>query len=155
MIKVNEKTEKVLNQMYNILIQNLFINYPKFLKEKEKHDNNENYQKWINMIKETPNYNIITEEENEKVLGFLNYQIENDKLWICEVQIRDENKQSHILKKLLKKFVSLNNNYKTVTIHINKNNTVSKKVFIHIGFKYIGNTLYKINMKALENYTKN
>lgn len=49
MIKVNEKTEKVLNQMYNILIQNLFITYPKFLKEKEKHDNNENYQKWINM----------------------------------------------------------------------------------------------------------
>lgn len=35
--------------MYNILIQNLFITYPKFLKEKEKHDNNENYQKWINM----------------------------------------------------------------------------------------------------------
>ena len=82
----------------------------------------------------TPNYNIITEEENEKVLGFLNYQIENDKLWICEVQIRDEYKHAHILKKLLKKFVSLNNNYKTVTIHINSNNTVSKKAFIHIGF---------------------
>ena len=45
MIKVNEKNEKVLNQMYNILIQNLFITYPKFLKEKEKHYNNENYQK--------------------------------------------------------------------------------------------------------------
>lgn len=37
--------ENILRQMYNILIENLFITYPEFLKEKNKHDNKENYDK--------------------------------------------------------------------------------------------------------------
>ena len=33
----------ILNQMYKILIENLFITYPKFLNERDKHDNKRNY----------------------------------------------------------------------------------------------------------------
>ena len=39
--------------------------------------------------------------------------------------------------------------YDSITIHINDNNNVSKKVFTHIGFKSTSNTLYKISMKDI------
>ena len=58
MIKLNNKTEETLRQMYNILIENLFITYPDFLKKKDKHDNKENYNKWTNMIKNDKAYQI-------------------------------------------------------------------------------------------------
>ena len=34
-----EINDNILNQMYKILIDNLFITYPNFLEKKEKHDN--------------------------------------------------------------------------------------------------------------------
>ena len=155
MIKLNNKNDNTLSQMYNILIENLFITYPEFLSDRDKHDNKILYQKWINMIKTEPGYNIITYEEENKVLGFLNYQLINKAMWICEVQVKKENKNQGILKKLLNEFFILNKKYKCVTIHINQNNKTSRKVFTHIGFKYIGQTIYKINMQTLNNYLNN
>ena len=96
MIKLNNKTEEVLRQMYNILIENLFITYPDFLNNKDKHDNKENYNKWTNMIKNEKDYNIITYEEGNQVLGFLSYQPIENVLWICEVQIRSDFKNKKI-----------------------------------------------------------
>ena len=154
MIKLNNKTEDVLRQMYNILIENLFITYPDFLNNKDKHDNKENYDKWTNMIKNEKNYNIITCEEGNQVLGFLSYQSIEKILWICEVQIRSDFKNKKIFKKMLKRFVTLNKKNKEVTIHINDANKISKEVFTHIGFKTVGNTLYKIEMINLIEYTK-
>lgn len=155
MIKLNNKNDNTLSQMYNILIENLFITYPEFLSDRDKHDNKTLYQKWINMIKTEPGYNIITYEEENKVLGFLNYQLINKEMWICEVQVKKENKNQGILKKLLNEFFILNKKYKCVTIHINQNNKTSRQVFTHIGFKYIGQTIYKINMQTLNNYLNN
>lgn len=154
MIKLNNKTEDVLRQMYNILIENLFITYPDFLNNKDKHDNKENYDKWTNMIKNEKNYNIITCEEGNQILGFLSYQSIEKILWICEVQIRSDFKNKKIFKKMLKRFVTLNKKNKEVTIHINDANKISKEVFTHIGFKTVGNTLYKIEMINLIEYTK-
>ncbi len=147
----NNIEDNVLRQMYNILIENLFITYPDFLKEKNKHDNKENYDMWTNMIKETKNYKVITYTENNKVVGFLNYSIIEGDLWISEVQIKNDYKNKGILKKLIKKFVLLDEmkKYDSITIHINDNNSVSKKVFTHIGFKPTSNTLYKISMKDI------
>ena len=147
----NNIEENILRQMYNILIENLFITYPNFLKDKNKHDNKENYDMWTNMIKETKNYKVITYTENNKVIGFLNYCIIEGDLWISEVQIKNDYKNKEILKKLIKKFVLLEETkkYDNVTIHINDNNIVSKKVFTRIGFKPIGNTLYNISLKNM------
>ena len=147
----NNIEDNVLRQMYNILIENLFITYPDFLKEKNKHDNKENYDMWTNMIKETKNYKVITYTENNRVIGFLNYSIIEENLWISEVQIKNDHKNRGILKKLIKRFVLLDEikQYDSITIHINDHNNVSKKVFTHIGFKPTSNTLYKISMKDI------
>ena len=144
----NNIEENILRQMYNILIENLFITYPNFLKDKNKYDNKENYDMWTNMIKKTKNYKVITYTENDKIIGFLNYSVIDKNLWISEVQIKNDYKNRGILKKLIKKFVLLEETkkYDNVTIHINDNNIVSKKVFTRIGFKPIGNTLYNISL---------
>ena len=65
----NNIEDNKLRQMYNILIENLFITYPDFLKEKNKHDNKENYDMWTNMIKETKRYKVSTYTENNKVIN--------------------------------------------------------------------------------------
>lgn len=147
----NNIEENILRQMYNILIENLFITYPNFLKDKNKHDNKGNYDMWTNMIKKTKNYKVITYTENDKIIGFLNYSVIDNNLWISEVQIKNDYKNRGILKKLIKKFVLLEETkkYDNVTIHINDNNIVSKKVFTRIGFKPIGNTLYNISLKNM------
>lgn len=144
----------ILNQMYKILIENLFITYPKFLNERDKHDNKRNYEIWTNMINNTDNYKVLTYEEENKVIGFLNFSIIEDELWISEVQIDNNYKNKQILKKLLKKFVYLEdiNKYSTITIHINNDNEVSKKVFTHIGFKQINNCIYKIDLEDMKKW---
>lgn len=149
-----EINDNILNQMYKILIDNLFITYPNFLENKEKHDNEANKNRWINMIKNTDNYNVITFEEKNEVLGFLNYSIIEDEMWISEVQIKENHKNKKILKNLLKEFMLIDElkKYKYIIIHINDNNEISKKVFKHIGFYDIGNTLYKIDKNILINY---
>lgn len=103
----NKIDNNITEEMYNILIENLFITYPKFLENREKHDNIHNKNKWIEMINKTPNYTVITYEEDNKVLGFLNYSIIENELWISEVQIKNEYKDKGILKNLLKEFVGL------------------------------------------------
>lgn len=147
MISLDKKEDYILKQMYEILISNLFITYPDL--EKDKHDNKKNYLKWINMIKSNNDYHVVVYEENNKVIGYLNYMVIENKMWICETQVKDKNKK--ILKKLITYYVKLKDvsNYDKVTIHINSNNILSQKVFTHIGFKLIDNTLYEISMKDL------
>lgn len=147
----NEINNNILKQMYSILIDNLFITYPSFLDNKEKHDNQENQKRWFNMIKTTSNYYVILYIENNQVIGFLNFCINNNKLWISEIQIKNEYKNKGILKRLTKKFVTLKQvkNFNSVIIHINEENNLSKKVFSHIGFKLIKESIYSINLLKL------
>lgn len=142
--------EKIV-QMYNILIENIFITYPEFLKERDKHDNNKNFLNWSNMINNTNDYHVLLYEKNNEIIGFLNFSIVDYDLWISEIQIKDNFKKKGIMKQLIKYFTSLEicNNYKKIIIHINENNKISKDVFSHIGFKSIGNTLYEININDL------
>lgn len=148
MIKLNNINDNILKEMYDILITNLFITYPNFLKNRDKYDNKDAYNKWTNMIKNTEDYNVLTYEDGQ-VLGFLNYSIIGGKLWISEVQVKEKNKK--ILKKLIKEFTLLND-FNEVIIHINDDNIISKKVFTHIGFKNMEGSLYKIKMDDLKNY---
>ena len=84
-------------------------------------------------------YNLINQIDNNK------------KLWISEIQIKNEYKNKGILKKLIKKFVTLKQvkNFNSVIIHINKENNLSKKAFSHIGFKLIKESIYSINLLKL------
>lgn len=147
----NEINNNILKQMYSILIDNLFITYPSFLDNKEKHDNQENQKRWFNMIKTTSNYYVILYIENNQVIGFLNFCINNNKLWISEIQIKNEYKNKGILKRLTKKFVTLKQikNFNSVIIHINKENNLSKKVFSHIGYKLVKESIYSIDLLKL------
>lgn len=147
----NKPDDKTLRQMYKILIENLFITYPKFLEDRGKHDNDENFNSWANMIKTTENYYVIVFEEKSKVIGFLNCCIVNDELWLSEVQIDKLKRNRGILKKLLKEFTLIINSkkYNYIIAHIDDNNTHSSDVFTHIGFESIGNTLYKIDLNKL------
>ena len=151
----NEINSDILKQMYLILINNLFITYPSFLDNKEKHDSLENQNKWFNMIRTTSNYYVILCIQNNEVIGFLNYCIDNNKkLWISEIQIKNEYKNKGILKKMIKKFISLKQvkKFKSVIIHINKENNLSKTVFSHIGFKVIKDSIYSIDLLKLSKW---
>ena len=103
------------------------------------------------MIKTTSNYYVILYIENNQVIGFLNFCINNNKLWISEIQIKNEYKNKGILKRLTKKFVTLKQikNFNSVIIHINKENNLSKKVFSHIGYKLVKESIYSIDLLKL------
>lgn len=106
------------------------------------------------MIRSTKNYKVISYTVSGEVIGFLNYCIINNNLWISEVQVKNNYKNKGILKKLIRKFVSIEEvkKYDHIIIHINNNNELSKKVFTHIGFESIGKTLYRINLKDMREW---
>ena len=143
-----------LKSMYDILIENLFKLHPSFKEERDKYDNNDIYNKWKSMVINTKDYSVILYEDKNVIYGFLNYCVIDCKLWISEVQVKKEYQNKGILKKLVTKFINLDDvkKHDLITIHINSNNILSQTVFSHIGFKNIGNTLYEINYNTLLNW---
>lgn len=142
-----ELSDNQFAKMYEILINNLFKTYPEFLDNKDKYDNKDNYNNLFNSIKTSELYNVICLEESDLLIGYLSYSVINDELWISEIQIRKEYQGKGVLRKLIRKFVSMPElkNYDYIKIHINKRNIHSQKVFEHIGFEKIGeSTIYKI-----------
>ncbi len=152
MIAKIKKTNNNLKEMYNILIENLLKTYPTF--HKDDYYNDEKFIKWSTMIKNNKNYHILAYKKENKIIGFLSYSINNKQLWISECQIKKEYINNRILKNLIKEFTAINNiqSYDIVTIHINSNNELSQKVFKHIGFKFIGNTIYQISLEKLKKW---
>lgn len=156
MIKIydNNININVVQKMYEILIENLFITYPSFLKERDKYDNKDNFNKWYLSIKNSDNYKIMIYYDNNEIIGFFNYAIIDNELWITEVQIMPFFKKKGILKQFLKQFILTINfkKYNKVYLHINSNNFISQEVFKHIGFKEEKNTIYSININDLNKY---
>lgn len=150
----NKINDDIINQMYDILIENLFITYPHFLENKDIHNNKDNYIKWSNNIKDTNYNNVLVYKVDKQILGFLNFGIVENNVWIFEVQINNNYKNKKILKKLLNEFLNLVDIYinKDISININPNNKLSYNVFTHIGFKNIEKNLYKININDLVKY---
>ena len=113
----------------------------------------ENYDSWIDMIKNTKDYFILLGYNNNKLIGFINYMYKGKDLIISEAQIVSDYQNQKVLKNLLKEVI-LNQTRECETVYgtINENNTKSKEVFKHIGFKHAENKLYKMNYKDLYNY---
>lgn len=150
----NENKNEILNEIYNILVNNMCILYPE--KNREYFDNENNYEKWCNSILREKDYKIITYSIDKEIIGFLSYNIIDKYLWISEVQIKDEFKSKGILKSLLKHFIGLSviRKYKEIYLHIN-NNKISQEVFTHIGFKLKKDTIYTIDIINLINWLNN
>lgn len=152
MIKIydikNKINEEIAKELYEILIENLFITYPEFLKEKDKYDNKDNFNKWYTSIANTESYEIMTYSLNDKIIAFFSYSIIDEKLWISEVQILNSYKKRGILKEFIKQFILIekNSKYNEVYLHINSNNLLSQKVFRHIGFNNIDGNIYSIKI---------
>ena len=119
-----ELSDNQFAKMYEILINNLFKTYPEFLDDKDKHDNKDNYNNLFNSIKTSEQYNVICLEETDLLIGYLSYSVINGELWISEIQIREEYQGKGVLRKLIRKFVSMPElkNYDYIKIHINKRN---------------------------------
>ena len=109
------------------------------------------FNKWVSMIRNDKNYNIILYIIDNNIVGFITYMFIEDKLCISEVQIIKEYQGKYgILKKLIKKVLSLiDKDIKEVVLTINDNNTKSKEVFTHIGFSNIKSNWYKIDIDKL------
>ena len=111
----------------------------------------DSFNKWVSMIRNDKNYNIILYVIDNNIVGFITYMFIEDKLCISEVQIIKEYQGKYgILKKLIKKVLSLiDKDIKEVVLTINDNNTKSKEVFTHIGFGNIKDNWYKIDIDKL------
>lgn len=138
-----------LDEMYHILVNNYNEINNIDNSSKEIHD------EWISMIRNTNNYNILLCLENNKVIAFIAYTNIEDKLMLSEIQIKKEYQSKYnILKSMIKYVINKENNYKKILITINSNNTKSKDIFTHIGFKNIKGILYEIDIINLMKWTK-
>lgn len=103
------------------------------------------FQKWINMISNDKNYNIILCFDKEKLIGFLTYMIIEQNLILCEIQIIPEyQKKYRIFRKLLTEIPKLDNISK-VKCTIKKNNLHSIECFTNIGMKNTNDLWYEID----------
>jgi len=142
----------LLKEMEKIIVENQFITYPDY----EYKD--EYFMMWVNNIRNNPTYRMIVYKENNKILGFLNYAVEGEDNWICEIQVLNDNKHKGITTKLLNKYVELNYNIKEAIAFIKATNLLSKEVFVkHVGFTPVEgkNNRYKISIDKLKEYLKN
>lgn len=139
----------ILKEMCNILVNNYnVINNTNDTVE-------ETYNKWFDMIKNTPNYYILVCMMGEEVVGFLCYTYVDFGLMLSEVQIKSEFQGKYnILKNMIKYFLGnidreINNEiYGTIS----SKNIKSQNIFKHIGFENIKGVLYKINVKTLDEW---
>ena len=142
----------LLKEMEKIIVENQFITYPDY----EYKD--EFFMMWVNNIRNNPTYRMIVYKENNKILGFLNYAVEGEDNWICEIQVLNDNKHKGITTKLLNKYVELNYNIKEAIAFIKATNLLSKEVFVnHVGFTPVEgkSNRYKISIDKLKEYLKN
>lgn len=138
-----------LNEMHNILVEN----YNKI--NNKDNSSNETYNEWVNMIRTTKDYNILICLDNNLLVGFVCYTYLDIGLMLSEIQIKKEYQVKHnILKNMLRNIlVNTNNTYSKVYATINNDNTKSKEVFTHIGFKNIKGVLYDIDKTNLMKWT--
>lgn len=138
-----------LNEMHNILVEN----YNKI--NNKDNSSNETYNEWVNMIRTTKDYNILICLDNNLLVGFVCYTYLDIGLMLSKIQIKKEYQGKHnILKNMLRNIlVNTNNTYFKVYATINNDNTKSKEVFTHIGFKNIKGVLYEIDKTNLMKWT--
>ena len=117
------------------------------------------YNKWVEMITNTPNYNILVCKLNNEIVGFIAFMYLDIGLMISEIQIKREYQgKFKILKNMLREVLNISIkdkfDYKYVFGTINSVNVRSQAVFTHIGFKKQKGILYRISYKNLLKWIK-
>lgn len=141
---INKIQKSRYKEMHDILKTD-FIN--RYGIDKYSNFNEESYNKWINMIRNDTNYNIILYIIDNKIGGFICYIIDDSKLCLCEVQIKKEYQGKYqIFRKMLNELVIDIKDKKItkVVATIDKDNEKSKKVFTHIGMVNTNKNWYEI-----------
>ena len=142
--------DNFLYEMHSILVEN----YNKI--NNKDNSSTDMFNKWISMIRTTKNYNILLCLDNTKLVGFTCYTYFDMGLMLSEIQIKKEYQGKYnLLKNMLHNvLVNSDNTYSKVYCTINNNNTKSKEVFTHIGFKNIKGVLYEIDKIDLMKWSK-
>lgn len=142
----NLPNEKALKDMCSILVENYnIINNTSDTIE-------DSFEEWVNMIKNTENYNILICKKDTEIIGFVCYTFLDIGLMLSEVQIKKDYQGKYdILRKMLKQVIDKSNKklYSNVYGTISSKNIKSQNVFKHIGFKNTKGILYKININDL------
>ncbi len=144
---INNKISKSKTKdMLNILIK-FYNNF-----NKEDNSKKEVYEPWINMIRNTKDYNILLYYDSNTLVGFINYLYHDLGLMLSEIQIKEEYQSKYnILRIVLKEVLNISekNRYKYIYGTINSKNIRSQQVFTHIGFENVKGNLYKISYDNL------
>ena len=144
----NKITKKRYDPIHKILVENEDVITGR--------DNSsiEMYNKWAEMITNTPNYNILVCLIDDEVVGFIAFMYLDIGLMLSEIQIKKEYQGKYkILKNMLREVLEISIKdkfkYKDVLGTISDKNIKSQEVFTHIGFKRKEGILYKISYKNL------
>ena len=112
----------------------------------------EMYEPWINMIRNTKDYYVLLCYENNKLIAFVNYMYQDKGLMLSEIQVREEYQNKGLLKQLLKKVITKDDD---IYLTIQKDNIRSQEIFKHIGFIKIEDNLYKISYSSIMKWIDN
>ena len=144
----NKITKKRYDPIHKILVENEDVITGR--------DNSsiEMYNKWAEMITNTPNYNILVCLIDDEVVGFIAFMYLDIGLMLSEIQIKKEYQGKYkILKNMLREVLEISIKdkfkYKDVLGTISDKNIKSQEVFTYIGFKRKEGILYKISYKNL------
>ena len=128
----------------------------------------EDYNKWFNAVNEgikKENRNIILIYINENIIGFFQYYVTNEGLFMMEeIQISPiyQGKKYNVFRKLYGYiFTILPQNIESVEAFVNKKNTKSQEILKHLGLNIIDNSRnennyhYRGKFKDLISWFKN
>ncbi len=119
-------------------------------------DSKEKYNTWVNMILNTKDYYILLYVLNNKIIGFIAFMYHDNYLCLSEIQFDKEHKNTGLLKNLLGEVIRISDKSKYDNIYVTiSNNELSKDVFEHIGFKYVGGVRYEISYEDLNRWINN
>ena len=148
---IKKMTKEIIDEMFEVLSSNIkIINSNIEITEKD-------YLTWKSNILSNKKLRTIIIKDNI-LRGYLQYIIIDNEVWICEIQIRDDNKHDKVtLKRLLSQLIKESNIGKEIIIYgnINPINKHSIDVFTHIGFINKENNKYEINGYKLIKYIDN
>ncbi len=132
---INEKFI-YFDQMFKMLKENM-----SYITEVSNDDKNI----WIENIITPKDLFLICISVDNKLIGFLEYSIDDNYIYLCEIQIDKTNQgDGKTFKMLINRFLEEVKQLKInkIVCRINPKNDKSKKVFKHLGFESIGNNRY-------------
>ncbi len=135
------------NEDIEIIYNHLHLSYVKKYFTDKLDEQWKIYKKWYEYMIEAPQYRLYFFEDTNKFIGFVSYELKNNKA-IVNIYINKDYRGKKYAKILLKmsidKLKKDTRNIKFIVAYILEENVVSQKTFLGIGF----------NLKKVERYNK-